>query len=160
MDEEWRKYVGIVDSRNLEVSNFGRMRSVKRHLNPKPIGRNGRYLAFCFSVNSKPRTVYAHAAVAETFIGPRPKGYQVNHKDKDTSNNHVSNLEYLTPSQNQRHARRFSLRGRSLASLKTRAKQLFNSRLLTQEEIGRVLKLGEFVVFCLIHDRHISLKDE
>jgi hypothetical protein len=45
-----------------------------------------------------------HVLVAELFIGPKPAGYQVNHKDGDTSNNVVSNLEYATPSANVRHS--------------------------------------------------------
>lgn len=43
--------------------------------------------------------------VAVCFIGPI-HGYEVNHKDRDPLNNHVSNLERLTPSENQLHWRR------------------------------------------------------
>ncbi|MGW3305910.1 HNH endonuclease [Streptomyces sp. NPDC001073] len=45
-----------------------------------------------------------HVLVAEVFLGPKPEGYQVNHKDGDTSNNAASNLEYVTPSANVRHS--------------------------------------------------------
>lgn len=45
-----------------------------------------------------------HVLVAETFMGPKPQGYQVNHKDGVTSNNAVTNLEYVTPSANVRHS--------------------------------------------------------
>lgn len=44
-----------------------------------------------------------HSLVAEVFIGPRPEGMQVNHKDGNRYNNSVENLEYVTPSENIRH---------------------------------------------------------
>lgn len=50
------------------------------------------------------RHVLVHRAVAATFLGPCPEGYEVNHKNGVTSANRVSNLEYKTPSQNVRHS--------------------------------------------------------
>lgn len=48
--------------------------------------------------------------IAACFLGPID-GYEINHKDRDTMNNHVDNLERLTPSQNQKHWRRTKKRG-------------------------------------------------
>lgn len=42
--------------------------------------------------------------VLEAFDGPM-YGYEANHKDRDTMNCHIENLERLTPSKNQRHWR-------------------------------------------------------
>ena len=42
--------------------------------------------------------------VAACFLGPI-EGYEINHKDRNTLNNHVDNLERVTPSQNQKHWR-------------------------------------------------------
>ncbi|CAN0551437.1 unnamed protein product [Ectocarpus sp. 12 AP-2014] len=47
---------------------------------------------------------YVHVLVAEAFIGERPKGYQVDHIDGFEGNNDVSNLRYLSPSDNNRMA--------------------------------------------------------
>jgi hypothetical protein len=50
-----------------------------------------------------------HALVAEAFICPRPKGMEVNHKDGVKTNNHFSNLEWLTRRGNAEHARDMGL---------------------------------------------------
>lgn len=47
-----------------------------------------------------------HSLVAEAFIGPRPEGLQVNHKDENKLNNQVENLEYVTPKENSNHGTR------------------------------------------------------
>ena len=49
--------------------------------------------------------VYIHSITAYNFLGPPPSSQhtQVNHKDLNPGNNHVENLEYVTPSENVRH---------------------------------------------------------
>lgn len=54
--------------------------------------------------NGKCRHFLVHTLVAEAFIGPKPPGYQVNHKDGNVKNNNYTNLEYCTPKENIRHA--------------------------------------------------------
>lgn len=46
----------------------------------------------------------AHRLVAEAFISICPSGYQCNHKNGRKDDNHVDNLEWVTASQNRRHA--------------------------------------------------------
>ena len=49
---------------------------------------------------------YVHRLVAAAFLDPPPDPncWQVNHLDGDRENNHLSNLQYVTPSENQRHS--------------------------------------------------------
>jgi hypothetical protein len=57
------------------------------------------------------RSFTTHRLVAMMFIGPKPKGTQVNHIDGVKTNNHWRNLEYVTCKQNIRHAVDNGLRG-------------------------------------------------
>jgi hypothetical protein len=46
----------------------------------------------------KNRTV--HGLVAKAFLGKRPAGYHIDHKDSNINNPALSNLEYLTVKEN------------------------------------------------------------
>lgn len=78
----------------------------------------GRLLSVCdcegyqlvkFSKDAKQSTATVHSLVAEAFIGPRPEGMTINHKDGDKKNNRPENLEYLSQAENIWHARRTGL---------------------------------------------------
>lgn len=43
--------------------------------------------------------------IAACFLGP-VHGYEINHKDRNPLNNHIDNLERVTPSENQKHWRK------------------------------------------------------
>ena len=49
-----------------------------------------------------------HRLVLQTFLGYAP-GMQCNHKDGIKTNNHLSNLEWITRLKNMRHARKLGL---------------------------------------------------
>lgn len=42
------------------------------------------------------RPVEVHILVADAYLGPRPYGYETDHKDEDNWNNQPDNLQYLT----------------------------------------------------------------
>ncbi|CAE7386022.1 unnamed protein product, partial [Symbiodinium microadriaticum] len=107
LDEEWRtaRYIGGLDSSiaNLMVSSHGRI----SHLlcGREVISYGARHPSGYYSVNKSGRFMLVHRLVAATFLGqPRYSHLQVNHKDLDRGNNHVTNLEYVTGSENVRHA--------------------------------------------------------
>lgn len=113
--EEWRPVVGFESS--YEVSSLGCVRSFDRVVvrgNGRPQFHCGRpikprrnrcgYYRVGLSKDGKQRRCSVHAIVAAAFIGPRPDGYDINHKDGVKRNNAVENLEYVTPSRNQKHA--------------------------------------------------------
>ncbi len=50
------------------------------------------------------KSFLVHRVVAETFLGPIPEGYHVDHIDNNIHNNDISNLQFLTPEENVRKA--------------------------------------------------------
>lgn len=79
-----------------QISSHGRCRSLHG------IVSKG-YLSSCgyHRVKIHGHQFFVHRLVAVAFFGsPNPLAWQVHHKDGDKSNNHVDNLEYVTPRQN------------------------------------------------------------
>lgn len=65
---------------------------------------NKGYLRVTLSSNGESSKVAVHRMVAMTYL-PNPKDKpQVNHKDSNRLNNNVSNLEWCTSSENNKHA--------------------------------------------------------
>ena len=71
----------------------------------KPVLSNG-YQFVCLWSNHIPRQVSVHVLVAEAFIGNRPSGYYVCHRDGNRANNKLDNIYYGTPSDNVEDMRR------------------------------------------------------
>lgn len=74
----------------------------RQELKPRSIGAG--YLAICRKTQGKSQTLYIHRLVAEAFYGPPWCGAEVNHIDGLKTNNHASNLEWVTHSKNHIHA--------------------------------------------------------
>ena len=106
-DEVWRDAVHAGDEgtiSNLWVSNFGRVRSATR-VGTQMVSYGHRTVRGYFTIKKSDRSYKVHRLVAGTFLGhPASPSMQVNHKDMNRGNNHVQNLEYVTQSQNMRHA--------------------------------------------------------
>lgn len=60
--------------------------------------------------NNNPETFYVHRLVATAFLDNPLNLPEVNHKDGNKLNNHFSNLEWVTSSQNSHHAVNTGLR--------------------------------------------------
>jgi len=94
------------DIDKIEVSSFGRVRSVNGHYYKSRSDKNG-YMRLHFHMNGKHVFKLVHRLVAETFI-PNPNNLpQINHKDNDRTNNNVSNLEWCTASYNVQYREKY-----------------------------------------------------
>lgn len=63
-----------------------------------------KYPTYNLTINGKKKSVKIHRMVAETFL-PLVDGKEiVNHKDGDTHNFNINNLEWVTASENSQHA--------------------------------------------------------
>ena len=106
MSEEWRDVIGYESI--YQVSNLGRVKRIAggygarvgRILRP----RTGRYPTVALSVGSCPCTHFIHRLVALAFLGSPLEGSEVNHKSGIKTDNRVSNLEWVSPSENRLHA--------------------------------------------------------
>lgn len=101
--EEWRPIAGTDDL--MFVSSLGRVRSHLRCPDGRILAQdisNGYYRVDVRVGQGRPNR-RVHSLVAEAFLGPRPPGEEVNHKDCNGLNNRVTNLEWVTPNANREH---------------------------------------------------------
>lgn len=70
----------------------------------KPQMHQQKYLRVNLYKNGKMQYHKVHILVIKTFLGARPTGYQINHKNGIKTDNRIENLEYVTPRENILHA--------------------------------------------------------
>lgn len=93
-----------------EVSNLGRVfgQVSYRFLSLKNSGKAYTNVAL-YDLAGQRITHTVHSLVAAAFLGRRPKDFVINHIDGNKQNNRIENLEYVTHSENCRHALRTGL---------------------------------------------------
>lgn len=117
--EEWRAI--SEDGWSYEVSNYGCVRGRQYRAKGQPNkDRIPRIKTQFYNKNGYPQvnvmlsggiqTVVVHILVATAFLGPRPEGYQINHKNSIRDDNRLANLEYCTASENISHSYRTKIR--------------------------------------------------
>ena len=115
MKEQWKK---IKDYENFEISNLGRIRTIRRYVKNKNSYRlikqhiiktrvkdNG-YVIISLRKDGerKIKDFYIHRLVAEAFI-PNPENKpHINHLDYNKQNNYASNLDWCSRKENQKYS--------------------------------------------------------
>lgn len=109
MKEKWAEFK-IGDNTILMVSDSGRVKNARTgHEYVASKDRLG-YIHVSLHINGKSYYPTVHRLVAKSFI-PNPKGLkEVNHIDGKKDNNTVRNLEWVSPSENMKHAYRTGLK--------------------------------------------------
>lgn len=87
------------------------------------------YKQVCLILDGKQRQLLVHRIVAELFLGKSLEKTQVNHIDGDRTNNKVENLEWVTGSENMKHA----------VSTKLWTEPTLTQRNINMESAGKVL---------------------
>ena len=104
MDEIWKPVVGYEGL--YEVSNFGRVRSLRRNKILKLKNEVDGYIRVTLCNGGTEKLYQVHRLVAQAFI-PNPDNLpQINHKDEVKSNNIVTNLEWCTVHYNNTYGTR------------------------------------------------------
>jgi hypothetical protein len=111
------KYLSIIGFKGYEVSNFGNVRSIDRivlaHNGKRKLHLKGRllkqaiddgYKKVALCIDKKLNTKRVHRLVAEHFCEKLNDKHEVNHIDGNKLNNKFDNLEWVSHSDNVKHA--------------------------------------------------------
>lgn len=157
--EEWRKIEGLDGC--YEISSYGRVRSLDRVLVVngqnrfykgkvlKPFANWNGYLKIVVAYKGKDHRLSIARLVAQHFVDNPDDKPEVNHIDFNKTNNHVSNLEWVSREENLSHAqanRNLNPDRRLARQVRSQIRQDY-TRGYTAREISRVYKITQARVY-------------
>lgn len=163
INEIYKDIIGFEDI--YSISNFGKVKSkIRRGWKGKKnsfikhfIQRRGYPVVFLYPFEGKRSIRFVHSLVAEHFIGKRPKGFDVNHKDGNKTNNYFKNLEYLSHSENMLHSYKIGLQkgmsGENNPSCKInlsiarKIKEFLKKPNMSMREFARTLNIPHYIIY-------------
>ena len=161
--EHWKDVPGFEGL--YQVSDQGRVRNVKRGKVLKPRTTPNGYQNVVIYRNGEPKALGVHRLVALAFIpnpGDKP---EVNHRNGVKTDNHLTNLEWSTRSENQRH--RYDVLGKRQTNGKPVLCEETGETFATATAAAEALKLNRSAVTmcCLGHRKttnnlHFKFKEE
>ncbi len=138
--EIWKAIPSFPD---FEASSLGRIRRVANCKNSRDTGgiikarvQNAGYLMVCLNYENKVHARLVHRLVAEAFLGPCPKGFNVDHKDFSKLNNAAENLTYVKVAVNCAKFKDGHLTGERNAAAKITNQQAAEIRELHAQGLG------------------------
>lgn len=163
--EEWRDIAGYEGC--YQVSNLGRVKSLARQIiindcvtNKKErilkrrIHHSG-YVHTGLSKNGIERRCVVHRLVLESFLGKCPDNMECNHKNGIRSDNRLSNLEWVTKSQNSIHSYRVLNRPKNNVKLTPdqviEIRSAYRSGKALQKELAEVYGVNDSTISMIVN---------
>lgn len=144
---EWKDIKGYEGY--YQINELGKVKRVDSgKILKNAVGKIG-YPVVSLWKNNKGQTKYIHRMLAECFLSNHDNKREVNHIDGVKTNNNLSNLEWVTPKENIKHAydkglNYFSKEGRGRISKSTSGRNVSNpprrKKVLMYNEKGEFLK--------------------
>jgi len=143
--EKWVELGGIVENgEGYKVSNTGKVWSTKTNRYLKPARRINGYLFVCLSQNSIVKQYDIHRLVALAHLTRRDRHkIEVNHINGNKEDNKVDNLEWVSSSENKKHAYRNGLRNPVPPSNTRRAIKV-NRKPVIKREVSTGIVIGVY----------------
>ena len=127
---------------------------------------NSRTEYWCTQINmgGKVRKVFLHKVVAECWLGEKPEGYEVDHIDRNSLNNHWTNLRYVTRSEQMLNRDYSTFIDKALANLAVCNKGHINPvRLIKGNEVidfPTARRAAKFLAMIYPHKKEKSFNDK
>lgn len=137
------KWVIMENFNNYAVNDIGEVKNIRTNrILKQQVNTHGYKIISLRVQKNVSKTIGVHILVASAFLGKRPTGYIVNHKDGNKQNNNASNLEYTTYSGNLIHAYKTGLHKPINVNeiLVKRGEDNYMSK-LTEQQVIDILKL-------------------
>src|SRR3990167_4164020 len=90
--DEWRPIPGFEGCYSVSTRC-----DIRRDAQPVTLRTKRGYSGYTISKPGRRSSHWVHTLVAAVFLGPRPAGHQIHHKNGNRLDNAIENLEYLSP---------------------------------------------------------------
>lgn len=134
-----------------------------RTLKPQNVGRG--YLKILLTSGQRREQHLVHRLVACAFIANPENKPQVNHIDGDKTNNHVSNLEWVTQSENMLHGNLIGIRrdrgasnGNALLTTEQSVEIRQNNDGLTQQQLADMFGVSRTTISRIQNGKRYVIK--
>ena len=156
MNNNIETYANITSFSNYQVSTFGNVKNITTGRILKPQTSRG-YLHVVLYDNDKKSTKLIHKLVASAFLENTEDKRFIDHINRDTLNNHMSNLRYATDSENQQNKSMMTNNTSGITGV-----FWHKSKIITNGIIIINLKKGtcSAIFFCLVYQSCINQKKD
>lgn len=117
-----------------KISNHGNVKSLISNKILKLTKDKDGYLNVTLHKQGKVKTYKIHRLVTQAFIENPNNLPQVNHKDEDKTNNHVTNLEWCTNEYNSNYGTRNQRMSKQVMCLET--EKIYSSTMEVERQLG------------------------